>query len=1174
MKLSRHRLVTLLILTLIASSALASLPPSQAGEPAGDSLMRLVCVGLLPSTTDCVSDTLQPFESLIYDTNGNSLYDSGEFAIVGPIPLLGAPLTDDAKIRYRDSTAPSGEWNAGDTIFYDRDGTTISRVTLLGNPTTSSVSILDDPLIKFADSNSNGVLDGVVKVTARLENLGGTMIDVTQEDVDAIQTVFTYDPTVLGVMRRSYPTGTLIFGGSFSGAVDNHCQNSGGTPLDTIVPDEASGTISASHLCTESGGRTTDVGIGCDPNTSAAFCPGDGSGLPLQNLDILNIQFMILSHGSFPLAQVVEEPGIPGSKITDIDGTTPTVLPLSLVNTTFDNRKPGSNEPPTAQFTISPSKATVGESATFDGTTSSDPDGTIVSYSWDFGDGGIDTGPIASHTYNTPGVFTVTLTVVDNLNADGTAQQSIQVNPPPQNNPPVPIVTVTPQYPLINEAVTFDATASYDPDPGDTIQSYEWSFGDGTTGSGATVTHTYTSPAYYIVVLTVTDNRGLPNSVFRPVFVTRIPYVPGVHVGDWAAYTASGNVPGISEILLATINVTSVEGSNLTLVTTLLSFNGTISYQNMTQDIRTFNFLIMASNLMAGDIPWIGPPFVINSTITGTFVGATRSANIISYSQFGATVLGQWDQLSGLLLFYNATFPDPLSGYVTITMVDTNIWQPTENRMPVPVFNWNPAMPNVGQTVSFDASRSYDPDTGDSITSYTWEFGDGQSEVSTAPSVTHVYSAEGNYTVVLTVRDTQGATASSRRTIAVGVVPEHDVAIIQVTTSTTSAIIGQAVTINVTVSNPGTFTETTVVTVVGGTITIGSETLTLEAGTTNVISITWDTTGLAAGPYLIVASASPVPGETSLDNNMFQDGTVTLTLPLSVTISANPQRGVFPLSVTFTSGVTGGTPPYTFFWEFRDSTTSTSQNPTHVYTTPGTFVARLTITDSASVTQSTTITVTVLSQLVATMTASPATGTAPLTVSFTASASGGQPSYTFAWVFGDGGTGSGTTVSHTYQSQGTFTATVTVTDSDGRTAQRPTTITVSAPTTGSLRIIVRDTEGNPISGATVSFTSVPEGQTRPPAKVTLSDGSVLFTGLRPGEYAYNVTAGGFQAEAKTVTVTAGTTAVESPVALSAALRTATGPNYPLYAGVGAAIVLILVGALLYLRKRTPATSKQ
>jgi PKD repeat protein len=70
--------------------------------------------------------------------------------------------------------------------------------------------------------------------------------------------------------------------------------------------------------------------------------------------------------------------------------------------------------PPIAAFTYSPSSPQVGETVTFDASASYDPDGTIVSYEWDFGDGKSGVGESANHTYTTAGTYTVTLTVTDN----------------------------------------------------------------------------------------------------------------------------------------------------------------------------------------------------------------------------------------------------------------------------------------------------------------------------------------------------------------------------------------------------------------------------------------------------------------------------------------------------------------------------------------------------------------------------------------------------------------------------------------------------------------------------------------------------------------------------------------------------------------------------------------
>ncbi|WP_243180564.1 PKD domain-containing protein [Arthrobacter humicola] len=87
----------------------------------------------------------------------------------------------------------------------------------------------------------------------------------------------------------------------------------------------------------------------------------------------------------------------------------------------FSVASSGSNVPPTASFSSSCSNLT----CAFDASASTDPDGTIASYAWDFGDGTSGTGPSPSHPYATPSSYNVTLTVTDNGGATGAATQTV-----------------------------------------------------------------------------------------------------------------------------------------------------------------------------------------------------------------------------------------------------------------------------------------------------------------------------------------------------------------------------------------------------------------------------------------------------------------------------------------------------------------------------------------------------------------------------------------------------------------------------------------------------------------------------------------------------------------------------------------------------------------------------
>ncbi len=182
--------------------------------------------------------------------------------------------------------------------------------------------------------------------------------------------------------------------------------------------------------------------------------------------------------------------------VTDNDGASSTC-------TTTANITAEPNEPPICDAN-GPYTGTVGQPVTFDGSGSSDPDGTIDSYVWDFGDGSTDTGVNPSHTYLASGSFTVTLTVTDNEGGTSTCTTTAEIGPA-ENQPPVCDAN-GPYSGTVGQPVSFDGSGSNDPDG--TIDSYAWDFGDGSTDTGSNPTHTYLASGSFTVTLTVTDNQG------------------------------------------------------------------------------------------------------------------------------------------------------------------------------------------------------------------------------------------------------------------------------------------------------------------------------------------------------------------------------------------------------------------------------------------------------------------------------------------------------------------------------------------------------------------------------------------------------------------------------------------------------------------------------------------
>jgi PKD repeat protein len=174
---------------------------------------------------------------------------------------------------------------------------------------------------------------------------------------------------------------------------------------------------------------------------------------------------------------------------------------------------------PWAVINVSSNQGMMPHTVVFDGSESTDADGEIVSYAWDFGDGSGTTGVTATHTYETGGQFEAKLLVTDDEGKTGQAVEEITVYQKPEA-----IFTAEPQFGKAPLDVHFDGRDSHDVDG--TIQNNRWDFGDGMVAGSPQTDHVYSTPGNFTVIFTVTDNDGITGTAWKVIRVLDAPLPP------------------------------------------------------------------------------------------------------------------------------------------------------------------------------------------------------------------------------------------------------------------------------------------------------------------------------------------------------------------------------------------------------------------------------------------------------------------------------------------------------------------------------------------------------------------------------------------------------------------------------------------------------------------------
>jgi PKD repeat protein len=183
------------------------------------------------------------------------------------------------------------------------------------------------------------------------------------------------------------------------------------------------------------------------------------------------------------------------------------------------------NIPPFADFNWEPQNPTQGQPIIFDASSSHDLDGSITLYEWDWNNDGMyeesHSSPTATYSWSQVGTYPVTLQVTDNESLTDTVTKEITVI----NAPPNADFTWTPQNPSHGQVITFDASASSDPDG--VIIWYQWDWNnDGVyeeNQPGPTTTHLWTNVGSYLIKLQVTDDDGAIDSTTKTITIINLP---------------------------------------------------------------------------------------------------------------------------------------------------------------------------------------------------------------------------------------------------------------------------------------------------------------------------------------------------------------------------------------------------------------------------------------------------------------------------------------------------------------------------------------------------------------------------------------------------------------------------------------------------------------------------
>ena len=383
--------------------------------------------------------------------------------------------------------------------------------------------------------------------------------------------------------------------------------------------------------------------------------------------------------------------------------------------------QPAENQPPTADFEVS----CTGLECDFDSTGSVDPDGTIATWAWEFGDGATDTEASPTHTFGSADSYQVTLTVTDNGNATDTHTETVTV-------------TVAATTPVAFRAVGRGA-------------------GNGTTAS-VTVPSSVEAGDGLVLFVSIngTGSVSTPvgwtargsrvSSTMRTVLLTKVA----------AASDAGSRVTvSLSQQLKADLVVAAYSGTDPDdPIHAFASAGETTSRTGHTTPVATATeagtlAVSYWSDKSSATTSWTAPA---GQTVRHTSFGSGGGRVSALLTDPGSP--GTLGNHGGITATTNS--PSDKATMWTVLLAPA---QPAENQPPTADFE----VSCTGLECDFDSTGSVDPDG--TIATWAWEFGDGATDTEASP--THTFGSADSYQVTLTVTDDNDATGTHTETVTV-----------------------------------------------------------------------------------------------------------------------------------------------------------------------------------------------------------------------------------------------------------------------------------------------------------------------------------------------------------------------------------------------------------------------